>query len=461
MSEQVSILIVDDDVAVRSSLSLLLKRAGFSAVAADGPESAHLICDNEPPALILLDMNFSPSTTGEEGLTLLGELRVKLPDMPIILMTAWGSIPLAVEGMKTGAVDFITKPWNNTRLLQSVRTALSLSHATSPRVEAGSSREALDSQYDFSSIIGVDPALIGILETVGRVAGTDAAVLIEGESGTGKELVAEAIHNNSPYRDEPFVRVNLGGIPPSLFESEMFGHKRGAFTDAVSDRVGRFEAANGGTIFLDEIGELEYSSQIKLLRVLQDHSFEVLGTSTTRSVDVRVICATNRDLTSMVAERTFREDLFYRINLISITLPPLRERPDDIPLLVNFFIDNLKSIYDRPDLNIARAAVNWLESRPWPGNVRQLKNVVERAVLVSPGDIIDTDCLQAQWQQSPGESATIDMPMVGTMTIEEMEQSMIRKALELHGNKISKDARLLGLSRAALYRRLEKYGITP
>jgi two-component system NtrC family response regulator len=454
------ILIIDDDKAVRSSLSLLLKQAGYQTMAAEGPNEALAAAAQRPPDLFVLDMNFSVKTTGEEGLALLKELKQRLPDRPVILITAWGSIPLAVEGMKAGAADFVTKPWNNDHFLQTVRTALSLSRSALEEGALTHTRAQLDALYDFEKIVGADKGLMAVLQTVGRVSATDAPVLIIGESGTGKELIAEAVHMNSPRRHGPLVRVNLGGIPASLFESEMFGHRKGAFTDAVRDRIGRFTMADGGTIFLDEIGELDMNGQVKLLRVLQDRSFEILGTSSTTAVDFRLVCASNRDLRALVGERRFREDLYYRINLISLTLPPLRERTDDIPLLVEYFVNNLKTIYRRPALAVNPRALAWLKTIPWPGNVRELKNLVERTVLVTNRDDLNIDDFKAQFHPAPSRGHAEELPAVGVFTLDEMEKSMILKALEFHGSNLSKVARSLGLSRAALYRRLEKYGIS-
>ena len=314
------ILIIDDDTAVRSSLNFMLKRAGYEAKAVPGPREAMDVVRAEAPELILMDMNFTLSTTGEEGLTLLRQVKIFRPDVPVILMTAWGSIQLAVQGMRAGAFDFITKPWNNASLLQRIETALQL------KASSSKAAEGTDFVLERSHIIGQSKGLMDVLDTVARIARTNASVLVTGESGTGKELIAEAIHRNSRRAAQPFVKVNLGGISQSLFESEMFGHKKGAFTDAVADRTGRFELADKGTIFLDEIGDLDMSCQVKLLRVLQDQTFEVLGDSRPRKVDVRVVSATNADLRKMVAEHTFREDLFYRINLITVHLPALRER---------------------------------------------------------------------------------------------------------------------------------------
>jgi DNA-binding NtrC family response regulator len=451
------VLIIDDDKAVRSSLGLLLKQAGYLVATAEGPEEVHEITEQQRPDLFVLDMNFSVNTSGEEGLQLLKEIKARHRDKPVILITAWGSVPLAVEGMKSGAADFITKPWNNERFLQSVRTALSLSQQ---ETEVRSlDRDRLNELYNFDNIIGVDDSLLAILETAGRVSATDAAVLIVGESGTGKELIAEAIHANSDRRNGPFVKVNLAGIPSALFASEMFGHKKGAFTDAIHDRTGRFDMSDGGTIFLDEIGDLDSGNQVKLLRVLQDRSFEVLGTSQTRMVDFRLISATNRNLEEMVVSGQFREDLYYRINLITLKLPSLRERREDIRLLTQYFVENLKTIYRRSELSVAPSALDWLAELSWPGNIRELKNLVERTALITKHDQLEADDFHAQYQTTPAQSGAVNLPAVGTLTIDEMEESMIRKALEFHGSNITRVARSLGLSRAALYRRLEKYGI--
>jgi two-component system NtrC family response regulator len=455
------ILIIDDDIAIRTSLSLLLKKEGFDASAVGTPVEALDFLRDRAPELVVLDMNFSNSTTGDDGLRMLERIKKQYPDLPVILITGWATIDLAVKGMKLGASDFIHKPWQNAYLMESIRTILNLS-ATRPAddatLEAGPlTRKKLDRQFDFSAIIGEDPQILRVLETVGRVAPTDAPVLILGESGTGKELIAEAIHQNSPRHKRPFIKVNLGGISTSLFESEMFGHVRGAFTDARNDRVGRFEMTNHGSIFLDEIGDLEMASQVKLLRVLQDRTYEVLGSSRTKTVDVRVICATNKNLEDMVAQNLFREDLLYRINLITLKLPALRERPGDIPLLVNHFLQNLSELYQRP-LRIEREAMTWLRHLPLPGNVRQLKNLVERVVLLSPADTLDVAAFQSHYQPAAKKAET-GLPDVGTMTLEEMEVQMIQRAMAFHKGKIARVARSLGLTRSALYRRLEKFGI--
>ena len=449
------ILIIDDDIAVRASLMLLLNSEGFKVTGAATPGEALQSIKEEAPELIILDLNFSLDTSGKEGMKLLKEIKQQYPSIPIILITGWGSIELAVQGMKLGANDFLNKPWNDEHLLQSIQTLLDLQHKK-PRQH---SRKELDSVYNFQHIIGEDEKMLELLDTIGRIANTDASVLIMGESGTGKELIAEAIHQNSHRKNKPFVKVNLGGISTSLFESEMFGHVRGSFTDARFDRIGRFEMANKGTIFLDEIGDLDAGSQVKLLRVLQDRTYEVLGSSRTKVVDVRVVCATNRNLEEMVSAGTFREDLLYRINLITIKLPALRERPKDILLLAQYFINNLKEIYNRPDLSITNEALKWLQQLPLPGNIRQLKNLVERSVLMNKNNLLDIDDFKSQLEATPAKKSAMQLPIVGALTLEEIEVEMIKRALNFHKNKIAKAAQSLGLTRSALYRRLEKYNI--
>jgi len=452
------ILIVDDDPSVTTSLALVLKQQGLASHVEHSPGAALAWLGAHDCALVLQDMNFSRQTSGAEGLELLRRIRSAHRELPVVLITAWGSIALAVEGMKAGASDFITKPWSNAQVLHSVQTILGLA-AASPVADIADvpTREMLDARHDFSQIVGDDSRLLRVLETIGRIASTDASVLITGESGTGKELVADAIHRNSHRRRQPFVKVNLGGIATSLFESEMFGHVRGAFTDAKADRKGRFALANGGTIFLDEIGDLDLASQVKLLRVLQDRTFEVLGSSQRVTVDVRVVCATNRPLTDLVARGEFREDLLYRINLITLHLPPLRERRSDIPVLAERFLRVIAEVYRRDALRLAPDALRWLQQQPWPGNIRQLRQAIERVVLVSGrADLQAADFAAAAG--TPSDAADT-LPAVGAMTIDEIEKAMILKALEHHEGNLSRVAAALGLSRPALYRRLEKHEI--
>lgn len=440
------ILIIDDDDAIRASLTFLLKRSGMTAKAVPGPKEALEEVRLQEPELILMDMNFSLSTSGEEGLELLRKMKILAPSSPVILMTAWGSISLAVEGMRLGAFDFITKPWDNLTLMERIRTALHLNSAQENTGTNGNTGRGFD------KIIGKSPQIREVLDAVARVAPTGASVLITGESGTGKELIAEAIHLNSPRSSGPFVKVNLGGLSSSLFDSEMFGHKKGAFTDAWTDRKGRFELADKGTIFLDEIGELEPVCQVKLLRVLQDRTFEPLGESIPRKTDVRVVSATNRDLPSMVHDGLFREDLYYRLNLIPIHLPPLRERREDIPLLIRYFADQSGS-----KAEFSHDAVEYLRKLPWPGNIRELKNVVERALIMGSDRIISKEDTEKCIGRKPKEH---DAPVTGEPTLEEMERVRISRALSDCNGNVTRAAASLGITRASLYRRIEKYRIS-
>ena len=426
----------------------MLKRAGYEVLAVDGPKEAMVIVRNETPRLILMDMNFSLSTTGEEGLTLLKQVKLFRPEVPVILMTAWGSIGLAVDGMKAGAFDFVTKPWNNMALMQRIETALQLTEKQHAVKESMSG-------FDRIFIIGDSRALNDVLKVVERIAKTNASVLITGESGTGKELIAEAIHRNSKRADKPFVKVNLGGISQSLFESEMFGHKKGAFTDAVADRKGRFELADKGTIFLDEIGELDLSCQVKLLRVLQEQTFEPLGDSKPKKVDVRVVSATNANLQQMVQDKTFREDLFYRINLITIHLPALRERKEDITLLAAHFAKKQCEANGLPMVAISEEANDYLASLPYPGNIRELKNLVERTILVSSNNPLRVCDFQQQYQGL----STLQNANADGLTLDEVELIAIKKAYEKYHGNVSQMASALGLSRQALYRRMEKHNL--
>lgn len=449
MGNQSKILIIDDDRTVCTSISLLLKRTGATCMAVHHPREVQETLSSFQPDLIILDMNFTVETTGKKGLETLRNIRAVQQKTPIILITGWATVQLAVEGMKMGANDFMAKPWDNKQMLNSVNTLLDLYKPAS---------NISNQPTNFEHIVGADSDFMAVLETAQRVSKTNASVLINGESGTGKELIAEAIHYESLRADNPFVKVNLGGISSSLFESEMFGHKKGAFTDAVTDRVGRFELADTGTIFLDEIGDLELSSQVKLLRVLQEQTFEALGSSQTKKIDIRVVCATNKNLEAMVAEGTFREDLYYRINLIKIQIPTLAQRRTDIPLLAKFFIRNLGEIYDRP-LKIDRTALDWLQNQTFPGNIRQLKNLVERTALVTPQSILNIKDFQQQYSGSEMSTGKINLPAVGSISLEDMELHMIKKAMAFHHQKISPAARSLGITRSALYRRLAKYGI--
>ncbi|MBQ2298491.1 MAG: sigma-54-dependent Fis family transcriptional regulator [Bacteroidaceae bacterium] len=447
------ILVVDDDKSIRLSLKLILERNEFEVVLAEEPSAAiQVIRDNPAVELVLMDMNYNTyrtsSNDGEEGLTLLKQIKVFRPDVPCILMTAWGTIDLTVRGMRAGAFDFITKPWDNGVLLERIQTARTLKGRVS---------SSDDKKGDGSGTI-IGSSLAGILSTISRVAPTNAPVLITGESGTGKELIAEAIHRQSKRANGPFVKVNLGGISSTLFESEMFGHKKGSFTDAKADRIGRFELAKGGTIFLDEIGELSLASQVKLLRVLQDQTYEVLGDSHTRRTDVRVVCATNADLQAMVKEHTFREDLFYRINLINLRLPPLRERREDIPLLVEHFLREACLVNNVPVVTASYEAIAYLQTLPFPGNIRELKNLVERALLMHDPK---GDKLTAADFAPPSHPAALPpaSPEGPAATLDDLERSAIAACIQKHNGNLSLAAKELGISRGALYRKIEKHGL--
>ncbi len=445
------ILIVDDDKAIRQSLALVLKRKGYETALAGNPDEALGMLRKHKFRLVIMDMNYSLSTTGEEGIHLLRQTKIFQPDTPVILITAWGSIELAVEGMRFGAFDFITKPWNNHLLLQRIETALSLS---SPATD--SDRNPAD--FDRCGFIGENPRVKELLKTVERIAPTDAPVLVLGENGTGKELIANAIHKNSRRKNAPFVMVNLGGISTSLFESEMFGHSKGAYTGTVSERKGRFELADKGTIFLDEIGDLTQDCQVKLLRVLQQHTFERLGESRTRKTDIRAICATNADLPAMVREHTFREDLFYRINLITLRIPPLRERRDDIPLLTRSFMESASRSHGIRCPEISHEALGYLSRLPYPGNVRQLRNMVERAVLMCAGGILEKCDFEADGNIQDVSATDLKGSLEGA-TLEDLEAAAIAEAVRKYDGNLSRVAAALGITRQSLYRKIEKHGI--
>ncbi len=448
------ILIVDDDAAVQVSLALLLKQSGFDTVCSDGPKQALDALAGSRFDLVLQDMNFSLQTSGEEGMALLAQIKEGYQAIPVLLMTAWGSIGLAVRGVKAGAADFFTKPWSNAQLVELINSTLDLSTSLTPQ---RLNRKALDKQFDFSAIVGDHPKLLRVLATIGQVARTKAPVLILGESGTGKELIADAVHRNSPRAARPPVKINMGAITSSLFESEMFGHVRGAFTDAKADRKGHVACAHESTLFLDEIGELNRSDQVKLLRVLQDQSYQPVGASRSEQADIRVVSATNQELAELVASGDFREDLFYRLNLITIRLPALRERRSDIPLLAEHIITVVAQQYGLEPVTITPQALEWLSAQPWPGNIRQLKQTLERTVLlVGKSQLTQADFIDAAQRDDGGGQHKLG---VDGMTLEQVERHMIEQAMEQHRGNISRVAQALGLSRTALYRRLERHGI--
>ena len=438
------ILIIDDDSAVRSSLSFMLKRAGYEAQTVPGPREAMEVVRSIAPDLILMDMNFTLSTTGEEGLTLLKQVKIFRPETPVILMTAWGSIQLAVQGMQAGAFDFITKPWNNAALLQRIETALQLSGTPQEPTQ-----EQSDS-FDRSHIIGRSQGLMDVLNTIARIAKTNASVLITGESGTGKELIAEAIHINSQRAKHPFVKVNLGGISQSLFESEMFGHKKGAFTDAYESRPGKFEAASGSSLFMDEIGNLPLAMQAKLLTVLQNRKITRIGSNKVIPVDIRLLSATNKNIQDMVDSGTFREDLLYRLNTIHLEIPPLRERREDIHLFIDYFMQRYAAKYEKKEIFLHEHALEKLCSYHWPGNIRELQHTIEKAVILCEGDVIRSKDIFVKQTWSPQFSTTVPY-------LEEVERQAIETAIRQNDGNLTATAEQLGISRQTLYNKIKRF----
>lgn len=447
------LLLIDDDRAVTASLRLLLGRNGFRVSVLHHPRDIEEVLLSRTSGfaktaydLVLLDMNFAITTTGKAGLDALDLIKELAPKLPVILITGWATVQLAVEGMKRGAADFIAKPWDNKQLLGSIRAQLALKQPTAALGGGG--------PKGFEQVIGASAVMRERIALAERVAPTDASVLLTGESGTGKEVFAEAIHMASPRADMPFVAVNLGGVPEALFESELFGHKAGAFTDARADRKGRIAEAEAGTLFLDEIGDTPASAQVKLLRVLQERTYAVLGESRPRAMDVRIICATHRDLPALVADGRFREDLFYRINLIEIKLPPLRDRGDDVTVLAKAFLQSAAEKYQRPVLRLSPKLPDYLRTLQLMGNVRQLRNLMERCALLYD-DELTPERLSAQLTGGPRRASAAD---VDDMTLEELERTAVQRAMDRNGGQVAGAARDLGITRASLYRRLEKYG---
>lgn len=447
-----TILLADDQPDIREALRLLLKSEGIASVGVASPDAALLAVRERGFDAVLMDCNYHRDTTsGEEGLALLDRLRDVDPHLPVVAMTAWGNVPLAVEAMRRGAVDFIEKPWDNARLLQVLRTqvALGASLRRQRRLEA---ENALLRAHHDDALTAESPAMRRVLATVERIAPSDANVLVLGENGTGKGVIVQRLHERSSRASGALVKVNMGGIAETVFESEMFGHVRGAFTDAKGERIGRFELADGGTLFLDEVGNLPLSQQPKLLRVLEDGEFERLGSSHTRSADVRLVAATNADLAAEVAAGRFRQDLMYRLNTLEIRLPPLRERREDIVPLARAFLAGSATRYRRGALRLSNEAERRLLAWHWPGNVRELQHLMERAALLSEHEQVGVDALG----MAPGSTSPGALP---DLTLEEAEASLIRRALARFTGNPQQAADALGITRQSLYRRLEKHGL--
>ncbi len=448
------ILIADDQPDVLQALRLLLKAEGCDIETAASPVAVLAAVEARDFDAAIIDLNYTRDTTsGEEGLSLLSRLQVIDASMPVVVMTAWGTVDLAVEAMRRGARDFIQKPWDNERVLAVVRTQVELARALrrSQRLEA-ENRALRDQGAARTNLIAESAAMRPVLELIERVGPSDANVLVTGDNGTGKGTVAQALHAVSARANRPLVTVNVGGLSEGLFESELFGHVKGAFTDAKTDRVGRFELAEGGTLFLDEIANLSPNLQAKLLRVLETGEFERVGSSRTRRANVRIISATNADLQADVAAGRFRQDLLFRLNTIEIALPPLRDRREDIPLLARHFLTQHVRRYRKAIDGFDAAAMQLLLDHPWPGNVRELDHAVERAVLMAQG-------AQIQPRDLGLRSSRDAAPRIEDMSLEEVEGFLIRKALARYGGNVSHAARALGLSRSALYRRLQRHGL--
>ena len=445
------ILIIDDEVQIRSLLARMLELEGYEVCQAGDCKAAIKQLEIQSPDVALCDV-FLPDGNGVD---LVLNIKKIAPNVEVILLTAHGNIPDGVQAIKNGAFDYITKGDDNNKIIPLISRAV---EKAKMNVRLEKLEKKVGQMYSFDSILGESKVLKEAVSLAQKVSVTDVPVLLTGETGTGKEVFAQAIHYSSKRSKQNFVAVNCSSFSKELLESEMFGHKKGAFTDAYMDRVGRFEMANKGTIFLDEIGDLELSCQVKLLRVLQDQTFEVLGDSRPRKVDIRVVSATNRDLRSMVADRTFREDLFYRINLITVHLPALRERREDIPLLARYFADKQSEVNGLPRVEFSSDAQTYLSRLPFPGNIRELKNLVERTILVSGKTLLDAADFEVHCMNTSGSKSTIPSSLEG-LTLDELEKQTILRSLEAHGGNLSHVATALGISRAALYRRLEKYGI--
>ncbi len=451
------LLIVDDDRDVLETARMFLKQEFNQIQLEDNPSNIPALLKANEYDVVLLDMNFKKGVNdGQEGFYWLDYILKADPETVVILVTAYGEVDLAVKAMKNGAVDFILKPWKNQKLLATILAACQLRQSRKEVQRLKVAQERLSDVIDkpFADFIGESPAIQRVREMIDRVASTDADVLILGENGTGKELVARAIHRKSPRKDNVFISVDLGAIMESLFESELFGHVKGAFTDARQDKPGRFEIASDGTIFLDEIGNLSLPLQSKLLTVLQHHKVQRVGSNEEVAVNFRLICATNMPLYDLVMEKKFRQDLLYRINTVEIRVPSLRERADDIPLLLDYFLDRYCHKYKRPNMRIDKSALLKLKKYHWPGNIRELQHAVERAVILNPGKVILSPALLISNTSNPPRKES------QPLTFEEMEKQFIRQSLEDHGGHVSNTARTLGMTRTALYRRIKKHGLS-
>ncbi|MES2328924.1 MAG: sigma-54 dependent transcriptional regulator [Bacteroidota bacterium] len=447
------ILVIDDDTDVLTAVRLLLRTEVKEVVTEKNPEQIPFLLSKDNFDLVLLDMNFNASiNTGNEGIYWLQRIKQIKPDVSVIMITAYGDIDLAVRSLKEGASDFVVKPWHNEKLLSTLTTVLknreqNKNNVTGVRVHPGAGN---------TSMIGESEVMQDIFHKIDKIAPTDANILILGENGTGKDLIATAIHEQSLRADKPFIKVDVGALTESLFESELFGHKKGSFTDAREDRIGLFESANGGTLFLDEIGNISLQQQAKLLTVLQNRQVTRLGTNQSIPIDIRLICATNIPLSELANENRFRKDLIYRINTVEITVPPLRKRKDDILLLAKHFARIYANKYLKPNIVFHSSALDKLLQYPFPGNVRELQYTIERAIIMSDEETIEgSELLFSPIESSVNNDSNEDE----VMKLSTMEKNTIMKVIDKHNGNISKASKELGLTRTALYRRLSKYDI--
>ena len=457
--KQGKILIVDDNEDLLKAAKMHLKRHFAQVDVEKNPEALPALMNNEDYDVILLDMNFTKDvSSGSEGYYWLERILQQDPSAVVVLITAYGDIQMAVKAIKAGATDFVLKPWENEKLQATLYSAMRLRESRDVietlKIKNQEINQVLNDRY--SEIIGQSSAMQKIFQTIDRVAKTDANVLILGENGTGKELIARAIHRNSARKNENFASVDLGSITETLFESELFGHKKGSFTDAKEDRPGRFELANNGTLFLDEIGNLSMPLQAKLLTVLQNRKVSRVGSNKDTPIDIRLICATNMPLYDMVKENRFRQDLLYRINTIEIEIPALRERFEDIPLLANHFLKHYAAKYDKPVTKISEGAMSRMHKHPWPGNIRELQHAIERAIILSSSNVLQPEDFNFTTASSTKEDGQLSLEQYN---LEEVEKLLIRKVLKKYNGNITQAASELGLTRSSLYRRLEKYGL--
>jgi DNA-binding NtrC family response regulator len=457
-NKQGKILIVDDNEDLLKAAKMHLKRHFAQVDIEKNPEAIPALMNNEDYDVILLDMNFTKDvSSGSEGYYWLEKILSLDPSAVVVLITAYGDIQMAVKAIKAGATDFVLKPWENEKLLATLFSAMRLRESRDVienlKIKNHEINQALNDRY--SEIIGQSATMQKIFQTIDRVAKTDANVLILGENGTGKEVIARAIHRNSARQNETFASVDLGSITETLFESELFGHKKGSFTDAKEDRAGRFELANGGTLFLDEIGNLSMPLQAKLLTVIQNRKVSRVGSNKDTTIDIRLICATNMPLYDMVKENRFRQDLLYRINTIEIEIPPLRDRFEDIPLLANHFLKHYAAKYGKSVSKISDGAITRMHKHPWPGNIRELQHAIERAVILSNGSVLQPE----DFNFTPPAGKEDGQLSLEQYNLEEVEKLLIRKVLKKYNGNITQAASELGLTRSSLYRRLEKYGL--